>query len=110
LIRTSLTGGIEDGSTPLETAVKELMEESGYSVDASELIDLGWMYPSKQGSDKVYLYAVDLEGKVAGQIKGDGTKGEEGAYCEWVSEEEAAAIPQSGLGVAMFRLFRHWFE
>jgi 8-oxo-dGTP pyrophosphatase MutT (NUDIX family) len=108
LIKTSLTGGIEQGETALETAVKELKEESGYEVDPNEMIDLGWMYPTKQGSDKVYLYAVNLDGKTSGNIIGDGSKGEEGAYCLWMNEADTLAIPQAGIGMAMARLHALW--
>lgn len=110
LDRTSLTGGIESGSTPLETAVKELKEESGYVVDAEDMIDLGWMFPTKQSSDKVYLFAVDLHDKPCGEVINDGSKGEEGAYCIWLNETETLAIPQAGIGMAMARLHARWRE
>lgn len=108
LIKTSLTGGIEKGNTPLETAVSELKEESGYEVAPDEMIDLGWFFPTKQSSDKVYIYAVNLEGKTAGEIHGDGSKGEEGAYCIWMNEADTLAIPQAGIGMAMARLHALW--
>jgi ADP-ribose pyrophosphatase YjhB (NUDIX family) len=104
LISTSLTGGIEKGSTPTETAVRELKEESGYEVSKHDLVNLGWVFPSKFSSDKTYMYAVDLTGLEAGVVEGDGTRGEEGAYCVWASENDALWVSSPLLGCAMARL------
>ena len=87
--RTSLTGTIEGGITLLETAVKELKEESGYEADPSEFTELGVVFPSKFSDYRLYLFAVDLTGKQQGAIEGDGTEGEAGADVEWVAVTEA---------------------
>ena len=41
------SGGIEKGESPLQTAAKELLEETGYSSTEVELIDKVYEYPSK---------------------------------------------------------------
>lgn len=103
---TSLTGMIEDGLTPFQTAKKELLEESGYDVQEEAFIDLGWVYPSKQSDNKIYLFAVDLTGlEPSKEISGDGTKGEEGAYSKWVSLKEAISLPSPMIGACISRLF-----
>jgi len=92
----SLTGGLEEGENPKDGAVREFMEESGISITKDDLIALGQVRPSK-GSDSVgYLYAVDLgetleKGKIFKGV-GDGTLGEEIAYCKVVKESD---IPTS---------------
>ena len=40
-------GGVEDGQSPLETASKELLEETGYYSDELELVKVLHEYPSK---------------------------------------------------------------
>ena len=103
--KTSLTGQIEKGYDPISTAEKELYEESGYSVAQKDFLDLGWVYPTKHSDDKSYLYAVNLDGaKEPAEIKGDGTKGEDGAWCEWVSLEEAIGLPSNSISACIARL------
>jgi hypothetical protein len=103
--KTSLTGQIEKGYDPISTAEKELHEESGYTVLQKDFIDLGWVYPTKHSDDKSYMYAVDLkDAKEPGEIKGDGTKGEDGAWCEWVSIEEALSLPSASIAACIAKL------
>jgi 8-oxo-dGTP pyrophosphatase MutT (NUDIX family) len=87
----SLTGGMEEDEEPTQSALRELKEESGITTD-EELESLGTVRSSKASDSTGYLFAVDLsevpdQPKYTG--KGDGTKGEEGSYCKWVSREEA---------------------
>lgn len=90
--RTSLTGTIEAGYDPMQTAIKELKEESGYSVeDFKRWIYFGWAYPMKSTDYKLHLFAVDLTDLEAGKIEGDGTLGEVGATVEWVAEKDILA-------------------
>ncbi len=103
-INCSLTGTIETGDTPLYTAKKELLEESGYSAEESEFIYLGWVYPSKFSDYRQHLYAVDLTGKMQGDLKGDGTFGEEGASVFWLPMNEAIQLNYPSIGSTMLRL------
>ncbi len=41
------SGSVENGLSPLETAAKELLEETGYASDDLELIQTTYEYPSK---------------------------------------------------------------
>lgn len=91
IVLCSLTGGMEEGENPKQTALRELKEESGIVYD-SEIKELGTLRPSKASDTTTYLFAVDLSDvpdkeKYIG--KGDGTKGEEGAYCKWISKSDA---------------------
>lgn len=83
-ILSSITGGIDEGSIPIDTAVKELLEESGYSVPKKRMIDLGQCFGTKSSSNTYYLYTVDLTGETQNKITGDGSKLESVATCEWV--------------------------
>jgi len=106
-INCSLTGTIETGDTPLYTAKKELLEESGYKADESEFTYLGWVYPSKFSDYKQHLYAVNLTDKVQGELEGDGTFGEKGASVFWLSIDEAAQLPYPSICTSLIRLSLH---
>ena len=84
---TSITGGVEDGQTPLEACIIEMGEEAGYTVTEDDLIELGTMQPAKSEDTVIFLYGFDATGMEDMRREdsiGDGTKGEEDAYCAWV--------------------------
>lgn len=82
---TTITGGVNEKVRPIDVAVQEMYEEAGYLVLPSQLMNLGTVYLAK-GADFVgHLYAIDVDGLPRVEAPGDGTKGEEGAYCDWVS-------------------------
>ena len=70
-------------------AITELREEAGYYADESELESLGEVRPSKSADTVTYLYAFDANGKAQYKVIGDGSEYERGAYCKWVSKEQA---------------------
>lgn len=102
---TAIAGGIEDGDTPLETAVKESYEEAGYVLAASDFVDLGSCRLSTNQDTIVYLFASDVTGKGRGDAPGDGTKGEEGAYCDWVTPFQAVQSKSAFMSALILRLF-----
>jgi 8-oxo-dGTP pyrophosphatase MutT (NUDIX family) len=58
---TCVTGGVEHGD-PERTAVEEIKEEAGYSIDVSRLKHLG-RFMAYKGADSLYdLYAADISG------------------------------------------------
>lgn len=82
---TTITGGININRRPIDVAIEEMHEEAGYKVERNQLVSLGTVYLAK-GADFVgHLYAIDITGLPRGEAPGDGSKGEEGAYCDWVS-------------------------
>lgn len=105
---TAVTGMIEEGHTVVDTAVKELFEETGYKVDKGNLEYLGWVYPTKATDDKLHLFAIDLDGvpEPTDSLIGDGTKGEEGAYTRWVSVKEATRLPNMYIGACLAKMKR----
>jgi 8-oxo-dGTP pyrophosphatase MutT (NUDIX family) len=100
---TSLTGTIESGLSPEETALKELREESGYEIQADCLTPLGWIFLWKGTDYKLHLFAANLEGKPQHPIEGDGSEGEKDATVRWIQKEEAARIQDAGFLAALFR-------
>jgi len=86
----SITGGMDkEGEQAITTAWRELIEEGGYEVPIENIIRLGTVRPSKASESTMHLFAVDVDmgGKVVEAV-GDGTLGEEGAFCEWVTKEQ----------------------
>ncbi len=84
---TAISGGIEKSDTPLETAVNESYEEGGYKIDPASFVDLGKCQLSTNYD-----------------APGDGTKGEIGSYCDWVSIEEAIFSKSAFISTLIVRL------
>jgi len=83
----SLTGKIDVGESPVWAALRELEEESGFSVDEDELVMLGTSRASKAADTIIFLFSVDLTDAVEGRAKGDGSHLEDIAHCEWGDKE-----------------------
>ena len=103
-VRSAITGGYEGGDIE-DDAVRELLEETGYTVTRDELIPLGESFASKS-SDTVYsLFSVDLTGRDAGDAIGDGTRLEAESAAVWVCFGELAFMRDPQLHVMFLRLF-----
>lgn len=85
---TSITGSYEPDMTLEEVVIMELKEEAGLEASEDELESLGMIYISKSSDVACHLYAIDGSQKELGEPSGDGSKGEEGAYVEWVPATE----------------------
>lgn len=82
----SITGGMDvEGESPAFTAKRELLEEGGYNAPVEKFVYLGEVRPSKQSDNIQHLFVVNVTGLEQGEIVGDGTFGEEGAYVEWIT-------------------------
>lgn len=87
----SITGGMDKvDESAVETAQRELLEEGGYDVPIEKFNYLGQVFPSKQSDNIQHLFIVDITGIEQGEIVGDGTFGEEGAYVEWIDNAKLA--------------------
>lgn len=102
----SITGGVDSGTSPLETARLELLEEAGYSVDPGEFVPLGNVKPSKAMDTVAHLFAIDVSDKRPQAAMGDGSKWEVGASVVWVSEGEGLEIGDPLFIAALARLSR----
>lgn len=86
---TSITGGVNIKREPLDVAVEEVYEEAGYRVSPEQVVALGKVNLTKSTDTIGHLYAVDVTGIEQGEAPGDGSFGEIGSYCDWVSVDEA---------------------
>lgn len=98
---TAISGGIEEGQTPKTTAFNESFEEAGYRL--VDLIFLGKVKLSTNQDTDVYLFASNVTGFDREEAPGDGTKGEEGSYCDWVTIDEAVMSKSAILGSMIIR-------
>ncbi len=57
---TALTGGVDKKETPIQSAVRELKEESGIVCDESDLESLGTCRGTKSTDTTYHLFAVDV--------------------------------------------------
>lgn len=89
----SITGGYDnsDKFTIEQCVLNELEEEGGFRATVNNLIPLGSCKPSKASDGVNHLFAIDLDVAKAQEVEatGDGTGGEVGAYCEWVTKKQA---------------------
>ncbi len=100
----SITGGMDkEGESPAFTAKRELLEETGYDVPVEKLVYLGEVKPSKSSDKTMHLFAVNVEGYQQGEILGDNTKGEEGAYVEFITTEQLSGAKDPLLHVMFIR-------
>lgn len=101
----AITGQMEyQAESPLATAVRELKEESGIEVHYSQLGDLGTVKSGKQTDTVMHLFAVDVGDREISEAVGDGTRGERGAYCKWISPNAALWSKDPLLAMLVARL------
>jgi 8-oxo-dGTP pyrophosphatase MutT (NUDIX family) len=100
-VLSGVTGGYEGGNIE-DDAVREVLEETGYTVTRDELIPLGVCYASKSADTIYSLYAVDLTGKEQGDALGDGEELEQ--FSEWVSADKLLSSMDAQVHVAYNRM------
>lgn len=111
LALTSLTGLMDKpGESPAECAARELREEAGIEVQAKDLQPLGTVRPSKQADTTLHLFSVDVtdtpnDRPLSEDVEGDGTSGEQGAYCRWVTVTDACLSKSPVLATLAVRAF-----
>jgi hypothetical protein len=88
----SITGGYDnaDKFTIEECALNELREEGGYAARIGDLVPLGVVTAAKVSDKRYMLYTVDIGQPHIKEVEatGDGTKGEKGAYCQWITKDQ----------------------
>jgi hypothetical protein len=102
----ALTGGYDNSNkyTVVQCALNELREEGGYIVTEDQMIYLGSVKPSKSSDLIIDLFAVDLNNIKRQNAESDGTLGEVGSYCNWISGKEAIKSKDPLLSVMIGRL------
>lgn len=103
----ALTGQLDkEGEPPIDAAVRELQEEAGIIVGSHEMTSLGTVKSGKQTDTEIHMFAVDIGDRDIGKALGDGTRGEEGAYCKWIDYGQAVESKDPLLGTMAARVMR----
>lgn len=90
-IQTVFSGGIEEGESPEQAAIRECQEESGYTLgQITRIMNLGTVRPTKFMDLKTHLFLIFVESLPELPILGDGTRGEKDAH--WVKMNTSDAI------------------
>ena len=101
---TLVTGRKDPGEAPLETAIRELKEETGYKAPADKFVDLGGVYMDKDSPNQERFFTVDLTGIEKGKVTTDGTFNEKVAENFWIQEFQLKAFVKNDadgyLGIA----------
>jgi 8-oxo-dGTP pyrophosphatase MutT (NUDIX family) len=107
----ALTGMVEEGEGPMDAAVREVFEESGYRVAPGQMLDLGPVFPSKASTTVMYMYAVDVTDLHREEAPGDGTEAEEQSSTAWLTLDEALRVPDAVFVACLgrLRLAQEWF-
>ena len=94
-----LAGHVDEGETPEEALVREVMEESGLGVISYKLLfeeEVAWNYCSAGvKSHYWYLYACEVKGKAR--------KNEEAKFMEWYT-------PQEIKNLKLEPVWKYWFK
>lgn len=94
LTMCALTGLCDKASeAPAETAAREVYEESGYKVEASDLLSLRTCHVSKSSDTTLHTYTVDLTGKTPGEAPKDGPGLEQQLTTTWVTDPYSSMDP-----------------
>jgi ADP-ribose pyrophosphatase YjhB (NUDIX family) len=100
-VLSGITGGYEGGDIE-DDAVREVLEETGYTITREELIPLGTCYASKSADTVYSLFSVDLTDKIQGEALGDGEELEQ--FSKWLDDRELAKVMDAQVHVAWNRL------
>ncbi len=99
----AITGQCEPTADPLHVANIELQEEAGIVAAPSQFVSLGSGYLTKQADTIAHFFTIDVTDMPRGQAQADGSRFEQGSYCDWVSRAEALFAPCVGLQALIAR-------
>lgn len=102
-VLSSITGGYEGGDIE-DDAVREMLEETGYTITRDELIPLGTSYASKSADTVYTLFSVDLTGREPGEAIGDGSRVEAESAALWMNTAELADVQDPQVALMWLRL------
>jgi ADP-ribose pyrophosphatase YjhB (NUDIX family) len=96
-----ITGGIDEGETPEEAAVREVEEESGFSI---QVLQLDQYIVGTQTNEICYLYYADVTGLEPEVAKQDGSYFESISKNEWHPFEYLIQCNYAACQIGYFRL------
>ncbi|GLH99887.1 NUDIX domain-containing protein [Phytohabitans aurantiacus] len=103
----SAVTGAPEQTDPIDDAVRELQEETGFHLDSSHLVTLGWCRDSKGSSTRYQMFAANVTGLEPGPRTGDGSRLEAEATCTWITLQQLPDVRHSIAHVLTIRLLAH---
>jgi len=112
MAKTLITGSQDDDDKNIfQTAVRELMEESGFSVDDLKRWNfLGTLYTSKLVLNSNPCFAVNITGLVSEEKTTDGSSSEKDSKFELISVDEALDLEDSLVSTLFIKTFKNLFN
>ncbi|MBD1995264.1 NUDIX hydrolase [Leptolyngbya sp. FACHB-541] len=83
-----ITGGMEEGEGYTECAIRETLEEAGYTLDLEQIKKLGSYITGTQSNETVVMFWADVTGMEPGFAAQDGSVHEAASKNEWRSLSE----------------------
>jgi ADP-ribose pyrophosphatase len=107
---TVVAGMIDAGETPEQAARREIVEESGFTVDKVEPIASFFLSPGGS-SERIFLFAAVVS-EAARTAKGGGlaSENEDIKVMEWPVDEFLARVTAGGLHDAKTIIAGHWLK
>ena len=109
--KTVISGTMEEGETSLQTAIRELKEETGYFVpDVKKWTYLGELTGSKSVDCFHPCYCVDITGIEIGKRTTDGTVREKNSKFMMIKPNELMKLEDSFLLALYLKLFMYTYS
>lgn len=84
-----ITGTIEKNETPIQTVIKEVLEESGFYINEDNILNKNVYLATTQSNEAVYTYIIKIDQNTKTETpKNDGSYFEAMSYNLWVNEKE----------------------
>jgi 8-oxo-dGTP pyrophosphatase MutT (NUDIX family) len=99
-----ITGSIDAEEFPAGTAVRECLEETGYSIALHELRTLDEYVVGTQTNETVYMYYCDVSNKISIKPKTDGGYHESISYNNWEFLSNLKSYNYSACQIGFYKL------
>lgn len=104
-----ITGSIENNELPIECAIRETFEESGYQVSKDNLFEISQSIATTQMNEKVFCFLADVTNIKETSPKNDGTIFEKVSKNIWVSESKLNEILNNKLVLSSLIISYYFF-
>lgn len=99
-----ITGSMELNEDPIECTVREIEEESGFTIKPELLNTLGTYIVGTQTNEICSMFVADVTGLNNTEAKGDGSACENASHNEWISFNKIQNEVYSALPIMYLRI------
>ncbi|MDE5949626.1 MAG: NUDIX domain-containing protein [Malacoplasma sp.] len=104
-----ITGSIEQDESPETSAVREVLEEGGITINENDLIAINPSVATTQMNEKVFYYLADVTNKKIEAPQNDGSIFEAVSENIWVSQKELETIINNDLYLSSLLTCYYYF-